>query len=796
MDRITELTLDFFDSRKRNFWHWADNGEVLELRTGETLCYKADLLDILRGLSGVPVPYLGAVILGITACSDNWQNKANIRNVLHTQILKNNHSSIPELNMRLHNAFETLNVIHGVVKELRSESMRIHLLRAIFEDLAPELTAVNDIEPVVDRFKGLLAQEGSEVFCISFQKNLLLELAAFENSKWRKKGSTALEHYLLTNLADTPKPADIAPLPEPETEPLTLIDELLQDDKTEGLARLTQRLRAAIHIPAKTKGASDQPFGGFSDITNRGNFDRLLLSELAQDDDTLTARLVNNEAMYLRREEPPSDVERERTILVDTTIQMWGYPRVFALAAALACAEKKQHISRINAFALRGTDCEVLDLTTKKGVIEALGQLDAHLHCGVALRDFLSNVRHSTTHDIVFVTDAETFKTADFSLFFAESKRLLTYLIIVNRVGDLQVFDLSGGRSKSLGTSKFDLKSLLFPPKKRENTKPTTSLFNPSYYSLNPLPLYYLPTGATLNRMHILSHPSVGVVNITQDKRVLRWTTPERGALELLPFIEEGEYCMGFGNISMLYIMVSNEATRLFKFYKIDIRNSFVESHDLTGKAFATVDEMAYQSSGFYLQTEKMLDCREAEIIGNVHGFEEVFAYYTKEKQAISLKHIKQIIKNRNSPLQHPTAIFINIHGELTINRFSLQEQNSNIIFREVNRLRHDVDADKEELLRVSTPFENPFILFYEKKWQDGSIAAIDSRGLLHLKSSNESIPQITIVLTLGGMSAAWSSDGRCCGNAYFLTATVRYLSTSNFYQHYIKRFIHHILNA
>src|SRR5207302_6843078 len=42
--------------------------------------------------------------------------------------------------------------------------------------------------------------------------------------------------------------------------------------------------------------------------------------------------------------------------------------------------------------------------------------------------------------------------------------------------------------------------------------------------------------------------------------------------------------------------------------------------------------------------------------------------------------------------------------------------------------------------------------------WRDGSRAYLDSRGLLHLTSSDSAIPELTLVLTEGTM-AGWCSD-------------------------------------
>jgi len=51
--------------------------------------------------------------------------------------------------------------------------------------------------------------------------------------------------------------------------------------------------------------------------------------------------------------------------------------------------------------------------------------------------------------------------------------------------------------------------------------------------------------------------------------------------------------------------------------------------------------------------------------------------------------------------------------------------------------------------------------------WNDGSRAVLDSRGMLHLKSSDSAIPELTLVLCDGAL-AGWCADGRWFGPAYF----------------------------
>jgi hypothetical protein len=106
----------------------------------------------------------------------------------------------------------------------------------------------------------------------------------------------------------------------------------LKDDvELGGLARLALNLMAAVHLPRPVADREELPLGGVSDITNRGALDRLLVSELANDDLTLAVRIAVNEALYLRREMPPRNPPRQRFVLLDAGIRMWGVPRVFSL---------------------------------------------------------------------------------------------------------------------------------------------------------------------------------------------------------------------------------------------------------------------------------------------------------------------------------------------------------------------------------------------------------------------------------------------------------------------------------
>ena len=64
--------------------------------------------------------------------------------------------------------------------------------------------------------------------------------------------------------------------------------------------------------------------------------------------------------------------------------------------------------------------------------------------------------------------------------------------------------------------------------------------------------------------------------------------------------------------------------------------------------------------------------------------------------------------------------------------------------------------------------------------WDDGSQAFLDSRGLLHLKSSDPKIPEVSIVLC-DGMVSGWCSDGRVWGDPFFFGDQRAYLASDVF---------------
>jgi hypothetical protein len=85
-----------------------------------------------------------------------------------------------------------------------------------------------------------------------------------------------------------------------------------------------------------------------------------------------------------------------------------------------------------------------------------------------------------------------------------------------------------------------------------------------------------------------------------------------------------------------------------------------------------------------------------------------------------------------------------------------------NLTWNESGKMLH-----RRQFLTIKSPPGTKFNLRYAR-WADGSEAWLDSRGLLHLVSSDRKLPQIT--LTLSNMPVAgWTSEDQTFGWNYFV---------------------------
>lgn len=808
----TTSNLPYFQAPRHYFWRWAEAGGVAEWAHGATVAYRDELAEVLAGLAPDGLPPLGALLLALGACAESWRESSEGLSVLNALLLALPADEAPgapgpdELRAELGDVVDFLDVIAALPPDLRTGFAKSHLLREIFRAAAPAVPAAEAGGLVSDWTSGRL-DAALTAAAGPTRAHFRVDLAPLTQASRRFPTTASLALRLRTGLTELP-----APLPElpdlPEPPPADLLTELAQDARTAGLARLAQRLVAALRIPLHAEGASDQPLGGVAGLTNRGSFDRLLLSELANDDLTLTARLVNNEALYLRREAPPAQEQPQRVVLLDTTLKMWGVSRVFGLAAALACAHHGP--APAAAYALGGEHAEPLDLETKEGVVAALGALDPALHCGPALRAVLAGAGGAGAADAgggvspsasplverLLITEAQLAAEPAFGRYLAAARPQLRFLLTVDRGGELHFYEFTPAGRVLLGTTRYDLDALLFGPAPAPLlTLPPASGELPAFLDCAPSPLFF-PTVSIKPGTHNTFHNShLGVVAVTDARRLLYWPRKDTGARELLPVIEEGAYCFGELEGGRVGLMVSHRYHKLLRYYAFSLTDGTVESVDLS----AAVGEVKNSLEARFAFPEFFIRLDEEMVI-----FDTRTAELSKRRPLVNkeaspsrvqpdFNAIKRFLNNGYNVMQRVARLEVSAAGELLADGHALQLLASgqlkwaNARQPTSHRAVAQADADAEPV-RLSA---NPHLPGRRHAWPDGSTAIVDARGLLHLRSADPDLPELTLVLVLGKATAAWAADGAVAGSPYFTgPAPAAGLPAAEFYRQYLQPFI------
>jgi len=801
----------YFQPNEISFWRWADAMDVVEGISGYTICYRRDMAEIIREISVNGLPGLGNILLCISACGARADNCEESLHIMFQAVTSRNDVRTQALAARYTNrAKRLLNLIQGLPVELRSGTRRIHLMNELFSVTQDKVNSAT-AQSMLDDFSS--GRWDYSVLKPAAQTNLASVAKESEElgriiSAYPDSGK--LEIKLRTGLQQLPEVIEIEIL-EKSKQDKSLLEELAEDDETAGIAQLTQRLIAALNIPMHAANASDHSYGGISDISNRGNFDKLLLSELANDDLALMARLVNNEALYLRREAPPVNFDQERNILVDTTIKMWGLPRAFGVATALAFSQNQHHVSAVSAYALGEEEFTAIDLASKTGVLNALQKLDAGMHGCQALLAFLEQQECKTNTENIFITSDDTLTHPEFYRHHDEIQQGLKFLVTVNRHGDLQFYEFINGHRKPLSSGKFDLNEAL-------SKRAAISVLNaksdelPAFYKNYGCPLYFPTLNVNISPKNLFKDPDGGLIGVNTQGRLLYWPTAKEGARQLLADIEGakyGKFCYGTRGKGTGYLLVYNTYPGTVKIYLFSLSNDNhlrepLAVHNLS-KIYNDISqeiyEAFYHAGTFYIRCGRdSIVCADAEsgIISNMVISKDVFLEKLKTyKSAVyPPENVRKFINNGYSVFLSETKGEISDTGSLVICRRNLELKPKqrgvvkNFYLTSASKL-HD---RRTSPIKSATPLFG--IHFTREAWPDGSIITQDTNGIIHLRSSNLAIPEISIVSILDKPTACWSSDKNFSGSEYFYKVSQNQapMPVQTFYDIYIQRFIDNII--
>lgn len=801
----SKATLGYFCAPPGHFWTWHGEfrsavGSVL----GNFLGSRDTLVDLLEALAPEGLPPLGAVVLVNAAAQTVWDGV-----VIHTElqhacgVWKSGEPLPATLGSLWMHAVRGLDAISNLPQELKHASAKRTLVRMVFEgafnrlppdlslEILDEFKKTPDLEPFMQRAPD-----------INGQARLLRDLSALAKAFDRLPPSQ-LEHRLRTGLDGDLGDQMELPLEDLKPEPpaIEIPDDLLAALEKEGgqlaqVAGVARRLSAVLHVPKPVSQQDDLPVGGVSDITNRGEPDRLLLTELAWDDLTFASRLAQGEALYSRRESPPSEPPPKRKILLDTGIHLWGKPRLFALGAVLALI---RHLRKSSAAAgEQGGDLYTLadeefipvSLRTVEDVRTQLARLDPTPCPAEALAQFVQKeMPQAESGEEVFLVshpDALALLVRESSWQQLAATSLL-HSIQVDRHGLLMLSRHSVAGSRTLSQVQVDLDALLQgqgSPERRPSRALTDEMARlPAFYKREPWPLYYPMVAAGQVAFEL---PQTGHVGVTPDRCVCYWRTSARCGRVLWPYApapevqrvmlvdgaDPGTVALAFGNYSNCDLVVCDvHGRRPSVLCTGDFGQAYISGVSLQSGALVVYHSHGCDAfsaeSGLLLQTYRGSVPRQRWFDGSA---------FREDPRPVPLSE-------RLASTRMPRAHHVSRHST------NLAEvgfgQSSGLHFRKRSGMTYHLDVamdrslcwrtrgrhvESDVVFRPLEPLDTPQwpdIGLLHAEFEDGRRIVYDPRGFMHMMDprSNHELS----VATVKGNTAAWLIGGHYFGERSYL---------------------------
>ncbi|MES2132536.1 MAG: ribosomal protein L7/L12 [Bacteroidota bacterium] len=731
---------DYFQSYHTYFWQWEENETVISVPGSGTIAYSEFIFEALEMLTPQGLPPFGSLLLAIIATNPTGKNAIDEIDALILESLKATESDT------LRGAISFLYTLNSLPEHYKTGKKRLMVFQAIFADCHNGLSVKHSKGIVKDfrskeKLKATAIKRGfaQSVFYRDFRVADLL------NTKFATASDIISK---IASLPDFPK-EDILleDMQGNDKKPEDLIDLLVDNAKTFYVGSLVKRIWSGLNIPVHSTLPSQQPLGGFSDLSNKGDFDKLLLSEFANDDLLFLSRLANNEALFIQREIPPSTNKLERIILMDVSLKNWGTPKTVAFATLLAIAKHPKTTIACKAYAI-GNSYDPVYIDSIDTVIDGLQLLEGSLHPAKGLTEFFKEYPSPANREVFIITEASTLKQNEMLKAMYDFQPLINYVIYTDNEGNIDVYKKQQNSKKHLQHIKLPLESLwqksAAPRKVPERKNSTTTDF----------PILSKPS---LNTKKILSASDGNIFQVTGDKLLLRfydrtYKYNEKGWEILhanLPVIS-GDFEIGLLKNGDYMLLMFNPQNRVITL--LNINTASVQSFPFN-QWKSVNDGFIFMANAFYYKHhEGYLRITPEGVVEDIKLGSYENSEFKKRKGELAELAKKPfwsgvVLKNINTVyINDKNNLVLNVH-ELTINTgFHIKLGGS---FNYVKR---------EEATRTE---KNEFT------FPDGSVIEVLRHGMIVLKSSNADVPYIYIP-TLIDASLGVATQNAFAGNAYF----------------------------
>ncbi|MBL7728960.1 MAG: hypothetical protein JNM68_14785, partial [Dinghuibacter sp.] len=433
----------YFQTYQRYFWQWEEKGEVLAIPQHNSIAYRGYLQQVVHHLSKQGLPPFGSLLLAIIATNKNSDAALNAVIKIVGLSLDEHHSKL------LTNSVAFLKILSELPAEYREGHKRILMLQAIFENchnISSRKVSTESAKQLSEDFFGVhnlnpKSMPGAVLVYRDFRPLELLH-ARFKTPE-----------DIIQKMASLPSLPEELLLTEIQAEQATkekdLVEQLLLNDKTFFVGSLVKRIWGGLNIPVHSSLPSAQPLGGISDLTNKGDFDKLLISEFANDNLVFLSRLANNEALYIHREIPPEKNNLHRIILIDCSLKNWGTPKTIAFAVMLAIARHPKTDIPCTVYAV-GEQYHPIAIDNIHSIIEGLMQLNGQLHAAAGLERFFAEHPAHKQSEVFFITNPSALKHEALLRTLNEYYPRIHYTIYTDAAGNIDVYKKQQGGKKHI----------------------------------------------------------------------------------------------------------------------------------------------------------------------------------------------------------------------------------------------------------------------------------------------------------------------------------------------------------
>lgn len=771
---------DYFHKTANYIWHYDEEEDLFIIDDGTTIAYSAYVQEMFKDLCFQGLPPFGTFLMLLISMQK--EEKIDLANIItifnHLQTYDK--ENLPRIIKNGLNAFLSLHKsFREIPDKYKDGEKKILLLQILCKD-CHNIIGLNDSKQIAENFHELCKQKNvvaprQEDAMLKIDEVIERDLISLYHIEKKFPNAEAI----MDAIDKLPIINEELLLEESEISQETEIEfpeDLVNNLKTHKVGSLIKHLWSGLNIPMHHAVHGDLPLGGVSDLSNKGNFDNLLLTEYANDDDLFLSRLANNEALFLKRESPPQHDSFERQVLIDSSIQNWGAVKLMAHALLLAIAKHPKTNIPCKAF-LMGNNYQEIYFENLSDVIENLDKLEASLDASQGLESFLRIEKPSKFPSLFWICSKDSFQSAAIQKLIQKYRERFKYWIIIDRVGIIKIFRNTRKGMKYIQTIHLALEQLW---EKKEDLDEIEQNTNLKYPILLPNITSFKQILCLEKQIYKVTKDRCLMKAFINNKRIVGWEVIYEG-------IPSGNTKFSIGKSEYgLHLLCENKQRR--KISIIDIQEDIVREIDSNLSYSYLFTHYIFEDGYFYYVKNNSLRTR-ISFIGKLAIEEQ------KEDSSHLIAAHKEYVEalkyatNLNEQINHSTLInvhkvFINEDDLLVLNNhvLSLDKNKTNVQWVSGLKKNRWIQAEAER-----TAFKSTF------EFKNGCQVIIDRKGMMTLSYEEENI---FIPLKLNKALTMASNKTVCIVNdkRELINGDHTIIRTKEFYKNFIMAFIDKIL--